>query len=216
MHSAAHSPDHDTLYGGSALGGLWRGGLDGSDWTPIGDNLYGGAHWLAVNTGDDGDVVLAATDWGAIHTTEDDGAIWTEPDGLGSPEEVRRVLTLTDGSEATFLVLRRGDRTWVSRSTDGLASFDEVADLGVFRGDLWAPRDGGGRLHLLTADGVRTSDDQGDTWSAATSLPAGDWTRGELAASEDGAPTLYAVLSDADGRVLVRSDDAGETWTTLQ
>ena len=215
MHSAAHSPDHATLYGGSALGGLWRGALDGTGWTPIGDNLYGGAHWLAVNSGDDSDVVLAATDWGAVHITADDGQTWTQPSGLGSPDEVRRVLTLTDGSEAVFLVLREGERTWVARSTDALGSFEEVADIDTFRGDLWAPRDGGDRLHLLTAEGVRTSDDQGDTWSAPAALPDGDWTRGELAGSEDGAPTLYAVLSEEGGRALIRSDDAGGSWARM-
>lgn len=215
MHSAAHSADHRTLYAGSALGGVWRAALDGSGWTPIGDNLYGGAHWLAVNATQDGDVVLAATDWGAIHTTDDDGATWTAPGGLGSPDEVRRVLTLTDGSETVFLVLREGERSWVARSTDGLGSFEEVADLGGFRGDLWAPRDGGSRLHLLGADGVRTSDDEGETWSSPAPLPHGAWIRGELAGSEAGAPTLYAVLSDDTGPALVRSDDAGASWARL-
>ncbi|MCA9492781.1 MAG: hypothetical protein KC621_22765, partial [Myxococcales bacterium] len=32
------------LYAGSSLGGLWRGTVDGEDWTPIGDALFGGAH----------------------------------------------------------------------------------------------------------------------------------------------------------------------------
>lgn len=215
MHSAAHGPGHDVLYGGSALGGVWRGGLDGSGWTPIGDNLYGGAHWLAVNAGEYGDVVLAATDWGAIHTTDDDGATWTVPAGLGSPDEIRRVLTLTDGSEAVLIVLREGDRNWVARSTDGLASFTEVASLGRFRGDLWAPRTGSGELFLLSADGILNSTDQGETWSPTGGLPEGSWTHAELAGSEAGGPTFYSVLSDDAGRVLARSDDAGDTWQTL-
>jgi photosystem II stability/assembly factor-like uncharacterized protein len=194
---------------------VWRGGLDGSGWTPIGDNLYGGAHWLAVGTGDGGDVVLAATDWGSIHVTRDDGATWTAPAGIGSPEEVRRVLTLSDGSESVFLVVREGGSNRVLRSTDGLDSFTEVADLGGFRGDLWAARDGGSTLALLTGDGLSLSADGGGTWSTPTPLPEGAWVRGELAGSEAGAPTFYAVLSTDSGRSLLRSDDAGGSWVTL-
>ena len=216
MHSAAHDPLHETLYGGSALGGVWRGGLDGTEWTPIGDNLYGGAHWLAVTTGDGGgDAVLAATDWGAIHVTRDDGQTWTVPTGVGNPDSVRRVLTLSDGSETVFLLVRQGSNHHVLRSTDALSSFETIAEIGEFAGDLWAERDGGSELALLGADGLSRSTDNGETWTAPTPLPEGSWTRGELAGSEAGAPTFYAVLSADSGRALVRSDDAGTSWEVL-
>lgn len=217
MHAAAHSPDHATLYGGSALGGVWKSDLAGTTWTPIGDNLYGGAHWLAVNTGEPGepDVVLAATDWGQVRVTRDDGATWLPPDGLDGAGQVRRVLTLTDGSEAVFALTERGGGYDLSRSTDGIETFDAVYDLGGFAGDLWAPRTGGGDLFLLTADGVQVSGDAGETWASAGPLPDGDWTRGELAGSEAGAPRLWAVLSGDGVRHLVRSDDAGASWTTV-
>ena len=35
-------PSGEDLYAGSALGGLWRGSLNGTNWEPLGDNLYGG------------------------------------------------------------------------------------------------------------------------------------------------------------------------------
>ncbi len=216
MHAAAHSPDHATLYGGSALGGVWRRDLAGGDWTPIGDNLYGGAHWLAVNSGPDGapDIVLAATDWGQVRVTRDDGASWQQPDGLGSLDEIRRVLTLSDGSEAVLAVVRAGGTHRLVRSTDGLASFEDRGALGSFAGDVWAPRTGDGTLYLLTEAGVQTSADGGETWVVQGPLPAGDWTRGEMAGSEAGGPRLWAVLSADGARVLVRSDDGGATWDT--
>ena len=48
MHVTRHSTDGTGLYAGSSLGGVWRGDLEGGNWTPIGDNLFGGAHWLEV------------------------------------------------------------------------------------------------------------------------------------------------------------------------
>lgn len=47
MHCATLSPDATQLYAGSSLGGIWRGNIDGTNWTPLGDNLlgrYGVAH----------------------------------------------------------------------------------------------------------------------------------------------------------------------------
>lgn len=77
MHVAVPGPDGTKLYAGSAAGGVWRGNPNGSDWQPLGDNLAGGAHWLAVVPGNqpgDPDVILAATDGGSIHRSVDDGA----------------------------------------------------------------------------------------------------------------------------------------------
>ena len=52
MHCAALSEDGTSLYAGSSLGGVWRGNLDGTGWTPLGDNLYGGAHEVVVLPGE--------------------------------------------------------------------------------------------------------------------------------------------------------------------
>ena len=53
MHVALHSPDQSTLWAGSAKGGLWRRPVDSvsSAWTPVGDNLFGGAHHLLILDG---------------------------------------------------------------------------------------------------------------------------------------------------------------------
>ena len=45
-HAAQRLGD-GTLYVGSALGGLWKQ-PPGGEWQPLGDNLYGGVHWLGV------------------------------------------------------------------------------------------------------------------------------------------------------------------------
>jgi photosystem II stability/assembly factor-like uncharacterized protein len=214
VHVARHSVDGDTLYVGSSLGGLWMGAADGSSWTPIGDNLYGGVHWLEVlpaESSGDPDVLLVATDGGLVHRSLDRGASWEAPEGLGSPTGVRRLLMATDGSLELFMVVNDADGTaalW--RSRDRGASFEEVYDLGGFYGDAWAPRDGGGGLYLLADGELLLSEDGGDSWSSAGELP--DAGRGELAGSEAGAPRFWAVL---DSVTLLRSDDAGGRWLEL-
>lgn len=213
MHVARLSPDHDTLYAGSSLGGVWRGAPDGSGWVPIGDNLYGGAHWLEVLApGAEGapDTVIAATDGGLVHRTVDDGATWTVPVGMEGLSACRRLLLTSDGREALFAVVYAG--TWsVRRSLDAGATWEEVYALGGFAGDLWTPRDGGDGLYLASGDGLLHSADLGDTWTPAGGLPVAAGTA-ELAGSEAGAPALWLAT---DGRELWRSPDAGASWSAV-
>jgi Putative metal-binding motif len=215
MHVTQHSPDGRVIYCGSSLGGLWKKVPERPGWVPIGDNLYGGVHWLAVmapqNPGDP-DVVLTSTDWGGlVHRSEDDGQTWTTPTGLGYVWNVRRVLTLTDGSDTVFVLKNNGSAVKLFRSTDRGQSFSPVRDLGGYEGDVWAPRDGGGTLYLLADDGVWTSPDRGDSWVHIGPRP-GDSGSAELTGSEAGGPRLYAVLDEVE---LWRSDDAGRSWQYL-
>ncbi len=216
MHVAVRSTDGETLYAGSSLGGVWRGDLDGTNWTPIGDNLAGGAHWLAVTSGtnpSDPDAVLAATDGGRVHVSRDLGATWLPPTGLPSLNRVHRVLTASDGSETVFLVGRVGSGWYLYRSTDRLQSFQQIRSYGAFAGDVWMPRDGGGTLWFLGSGKVDTSTDYGATWTTVGSSMGGSGA--ELCGSEAGAPRLWAIFDKAT-RELHRSDDAGATWTYVR
>lgn len=210
-HAARLSPSGDTLYVGSSLGGLWRGSPEGADWEPLGDNLYGGAHWVEVlASGAGGDVVFVATDGGLVHRSEDDGQTWDEPSGLDSPTAIRRLLKLEDDSDLLFMVTANSSGVQLRRSDDRGLSFTVVADLGSYSGDVWAPRDGGTALYLATTGGsLQRSDDLGDSWVEVGVIEAAG-SRAELTGSEAGAPRLWAVV---DGTTVWRSDDAGATWT---
>ncbi len=222
IHVAAHSPDGTALYAGSSKGGVWRGGLDGTNWEPLGDNIYGGAHWLAVvsGVGPVPDIMLRATDGGQIHRSVDDGATWVQPAGIpASMNSVRRVLVTSDGSETIFMVVRFWDggqlKNNLLRSTDKGASFQFSNGMNTWEGDVWAPRDGGGAIYCLKLDKVQVSVDNGSSWSDVGSLPVSA-NGGELAGSEAGAPRLWAVLDTGAGRELYRSDDAGVSWIHKQ
>lgn len=211
MHVGRPSPDGSTLYAGSALGGVWKGDVDGGGWTPIADDLYGGAHWLAVLPPDvpgDPDVVLAGTDWGWLNRTTDDGGTWAAPEGWPSASELRRLIV--DGDGVVWAVTGASGAYTLSRSLDKGATFAAVRDLGDDAGDLWTPRTGPGPLYLLDGDEVLVSEDGGGTWATRGTIGAGA-SNGLLVGSEAGAPTLYAAVYRG-GWVLFRSDDAGMSW----
>ena len=211
MHVAVHSPDHETLYAGSALGSIWKWPLDGGEWSAIGDNLYGGAHWLAVLPADDeGDpfVVIAANDGGLIHRTEDDGQTWEVPDGVGNPWWIRRLLVTSDDSRTIFLITGTNWSYTLKRSTDGGRSFEDLRALGGYAGDVWASRTGDPAVYLIDDGELLRSDDLGDSFEVVGTLPH-ESDGAELAGSEAGAPRLYAVIDEAR---LWRSADAGVSW----
>ena len=221
MMVAARSADGSQLYAGSSLGGVWRGTPTGDDWEPLADGLYGGAHWLLVfppDTAGGPEVMLAATDGGLMHRSADDGLTWSEPSGLGDLWDVRRLVALEDGSETAFAVVRRAGGDWsVQRSTDHGATWSEIRDLGSYRGDVWVPRDGGSTVWLLDGTRLWSSDDLGDTWIEQGTLPGAGSDGGELAGSEAGAPRFWVARhDDGGGRTLLRSDDAGQSWTELR
>ena len=100
-HSAQRLTD-GTLYVGSALGGLWKQ-PPGGEWAPLGDNLYGGVHWLGVTEQEGAlPIILAGTDWGSIHRTTDDGQNWEVPSGLPAMSELRRMIVAPD--ERVYLI----------------------------------------------------------------------------------------------------------------
>ncbi len=218
MHVAQHSPDGTELYAGSSKGGVWRGSLNGTNWTNIGDNIGGGAHWMAVVPGatpSDPNIVMRATDGGEIHRTIDDGASWTTPAGLPSVSQVRRVFTSADGSNTVFIVVRywqSGYKYGLYRSTNGAANFIKVKGMNTFAGDAWMPRNGAGDIYLVNQNGTHRSSDLGDTWQVVGTIPAGA-TQAELTASEAGAPRLYGVFTIAGDKRLHRSDNEGTTWS---
>ena len=224
MHVATRSPGGELLYAGSALGGVWRAALDGTAWEPLGDNLYGGAHGLAVVSGaapGDAPVLVRATDGGAIDVSSDDGATWTTPPGLGNLSVVRRLLVTTDGSKTIFLVARKPEgllgqnKYGLWRSTDRGATFGKVFDMGTWPGDAWVPRDGGSGVWILHDGKLRVSNDGGDTFALVGTIgPAA--SNGHLAGSEAGAPTFYAILGVGGATELHRSTDGGATWAYRQ
>jgi hypothetical protein len=219
MHVAVPAPDGVHLYAGSSKGGVWRGQLDGQEWTALGDNLDGGAHWLAAVPGvgpGDPDILLRATDGGLIHRSTDSGATWLPPAGLPALSSVRRVLTTADGNHTIFLVVHKAGQSnsYIFRSTDRGASFVQLAGMQNYDGDLWTSRTGAGDLYMIRGSNCWSSSDGGDNWTNIGSLPA-TGSDVELTGSEAGAPRLWAIQNEGGTQRLYRSDDAGQSWSFI-
>ncbi|MSP54519.1 MAG: hypothetical protein EXR69_02775 [Myxococcales bacterium] len=230
MHITRPSTDGAALYAGSDLGGIWKGSPAGGDWQPVGDNLYGGVHWLELVPGanpDDPDAMIAATNGGSIHRSDDDGATWSpveaaQADGAAFTS-IRRLLSApsSDPTRPTLYLVGGGRGAMaLYRSADGGLSFEPIYDLGSDDGDVWVPRTGlpaGGypTLYLLDGDTVQFSEDAGDTWTALASTGSGR-SIGEISGSEAGSPRLWVTQYSGGSSVqLFRSDDAGGSWTEL-
>ncbi len=210
------SLDGQTLYVGTSRGGVWKGTLDGEDWTPIGDGIYGGAHHMGIlNPLTDGgpDVVLISTDGGTVHYSSDDGATWSSPAGLPIADSTRRLKVSSEGSTTAFLLQGVGGEYDLYRSTDSGQSFEMVFDLGNFAGDFWLDRTGEPDLYLVASGGrIHHSPDLGESWEELGTLP-GNPSQAELTGSEAGAPRLWAVT---DYTTVLRSDDAGVSWSEIK
>lgn len=136
------------------------------------------------------------------------------PAGLPSASNVRRVLVPGDGNHTILMVVRWWQGNYINavfRSTNAGASFSNVLNMSTYEGDLWAPRDGAGPLYALGSSGLLVSNNGGNSWTLAGSLPVSS-TGGELAGSEAGAPRFWAIVEDS-GKKLYRSDNAGSTWS---
>ena len=205
MYAVAATGGDERILAGSAMGGLWRGTPTGTDWEPLSDALYGGAHRIVIAPGDP-EAWVVATDGGLIHRSTDGGASWWPVDGIaGDHWGLRRLVRATD--DRLWLVMGSpwGGAATVYRSDDRGASFVEVLDLDRQAGDVWTPRVGAPTVYVAS-DVLRVSTDGGERWEVRGALPPADHL--ELAGSEAGR--LYVM---ADSRALWRSDDDGWTWT---
>jgi MYXO-CTERM domain-containing protein len=211
MHATRLTSD-GVMYAGSSLGGVWRADPDGVGWTPIGDNLFGGGHFLEVWTGDGGaHRVLAASAGGLVHVTADDGATWTSPLDFGLQEVRELVRQRGTESESAFLLGKRSGVWELYRTDDEAASFETLTALSGAPGDVWVPRDGGEAVYLADAGVLRYSPDRGESWEVRGTFGASD--RGaRLTGSEAGGPRLWVMVDDDH---LLRSDDGGFSWSEV-
>ena len=221
-HATAWLTGTNTLYVGSDLGGVWRGDTDGTGWQAISDGLGIGSHGLVVCPGSP-QTVVTINSGGKVHTSTNDGTTWFVPSGL--PDTIYDCIRiLRDAANPRVVYLLTRGRTLIdgsqqsgyliSRSTNGGVSFAlanaEIQSLP--RCDIWTSRRNAGPLFLMDGPTLKTSTDQGTTFTTIGTAPISA-TSVVLAGSEAGAPTLYAALkAGTDSWKLYRSTNAGAVW----
>ncbi|MBL8860444.1 MAG: hypothetical protein JNK02_00385 [Planctomycetes bacterium] len=227
IHTVARVEGGDAsspLWIGADLGGAWRGNPDGTGWQPKSDDVWGGAHHLVVVPSDvpgAPDVVLQATDGGRVRITRDDGATWQQPAGLPALSSCRGVGVLADAAR-TILIFGQytpsGTRPGVFASTDNGRTFtNRWTGSQNHPGWMWVPRKApfqAAHCYVLHRGVLYASTNGAQTFQQRGTVNA-NATRGILAGSEAGAPTLYAAVEVSGSWRLHRSDDAGSTWAQV-
>lgn len=207
------------LYAGSALGGVWRSDPSGQSWTPLSDDVYGGVNDMVVVPGEnpgDPDLLACAFSTNDLWVTRDGGATWEMP-AIAGLTSVRRMAVLQDLVPTILVCGISGSRTGVWGSVDYGRTFQlRYLSAWSFQGSMFVPREGPGAqtdVYLLDRGQLRKSTDGGFSFPLVSTIDMSA-SRGVLAGSEAGAPTLYAA-TDGSGWELWRSDDAGQTFAPL-
>ncbi|MCH2111571.1 MAG: hypothetical protein MK213_01835, partial [Planctomycetes bacterium] len=207
-----------TLYSGSNLGGVWVGARDGSSWTPLGDNLWGGGKSITVvpRVTQSQDVILRSLS-GQLHRSSDQGVTWTEViNGMANLGSIGSLMTLANGD--VLFVSRDASVSiggWgIYASQDAGQSFQLRRDLGSGgSGKLWKHRSQSGALLMLQAGQLSGSVDHGHTFQAMGVPMPVTLSNPKIRASEaTNPPTVYVVGENAGNTELWRTIDGGVTW----
>ncbi len=214
----ADAPEGRYLYAGSNLGGLWRGNPSGTDWRPLGDNVFGGAHEvvaLPAAVAGDPDVLVITQDDGDVFRSDDGGQTWTVPAGLPDLTSARGLAALQDAARTVVLYGEWAARGRVYTSSDAGQSFTlRWTGPQNWPGDIWVPRTGPeavNTVYLLRTNQVLRSTDGGVTFTTLASVGS-TGSRGRIAGCEAGAPRLYVAALEGNQWRLYRSD-GGTGWT---
>jgi photosystem II stability/assembly factor-like uncharacterized protein len=222
-----HPTTPSTIWIGSVGGGVWKTTNSGTSWKTTTDWIANLAVTSIVMDPTNPNVLYAGTGEGfrngdgiqgdGIFKTTDGGATWLQ---LPSTEcgintnfcWVTRLATSPTNSQ----VLLASTKTGIFRSTNGGGSWPLQPQLsGAFTDVLFHPTDGnkcvagaqfGGRAYY--------SVDGGQTWTAATGLPASGANRVELAYAPSSPSTVYASVEYNDGQ-LYRSADGGHSYIAV-
>jgi photosystem II stability/assembly factor-like uncharacterized protein len=218
MQCAVVAPDGQSLYAGSALGGVWHGGLDGSGWTPLGDNLYGGVHEMVALPGENAGEpdVLVTLSGSDVRVTRDQGLTWETPAGLSSVIGLRNVALLADGVPTIVLLAQKSTPVWNAPallvSNDYGRTFTQSWNP-PSSGDasMWVPRTGpeaATHVYVSHVGKLRLSTDGGQTLPKITNVDV-TADASVLTGSEAGAPSIYLALRSGGTWTLHYSSDGG-------
>jgi hypothetical protein len=219
-----HPTDENTIYLGSASGGVWKTVNGGTSWTPIFDatgTLTVGSvavdpanpTTVWVGTGEHGNSCTGYMGMGAFRST-DAGATFQARNGGGTlqlsyiqsialhPTDGQTVLVSGEGVCDSATKLAGG----VFRSTNGGGSWTKV--LTGSGGDVLFDPGNPSLAYAALGGSIYRSTNGGSSWTSTTS-PGG---RLRLAMAPSNTQTLYALGS---GGGLYRTTNGASSWTTM-
>ena len=221
--------DDELIYAFSDGGNLWKGDLDGSNWSVINDHFkIGGTHFLRKV---DDRLIVGTSQWGGqgIYFTENEGVDWTMTTGMENVTAwgyVFDVEMLNDASHTMYALALEWDYTnwWdiisLYKSTDLGVSFSKITswDVPTYGGAnnfvMWSPPYGSANCFLIENNHTYALDAAGMP-QALGDLPLTEEGDIMLCGYENaGNTTLYAAqVNYVDYTTdFYRSTDAGLSW----
>ena len=219
-----------TVYAFSQGGNLWKGDLEGDNWTVINDNFNVQSAIFLQKVGDE--LVLVTNEWAvqSVYRTPDEGLSWTACAGLENMTAWGSILEadMLNNEERTLYILVQewdyvdwGAVTALYRSHDLGSTFEFVAN---WREDvygntenfsMWAPRYGDDRLYVNAGNLLYTVDgaDGDTTYLAEIPVTTNGTHMLSGVQNTDGTSLYLATAQYGDGTQIYRSSDAGLSWT---
>jgi hypothetical protein len=221
-----------TIYIGTATGGVWKTTSGGTSWTPLTDNECGLAMGSVVLDPVNSQIVYAGTGEanGSIDSYQgcgvlistNGGATWTQSGAStfvasSGPATIFKMLVdpATAGS-TTSTVVFAASWTGLYRSANSGGSWTNV--LAHTASDVVASPTPGEFYAAVWGGGVYKSIDAGLTWTKLAGFPATNLGRISLAVPSAAPVVVYATVANSSSGSLLgvsRSSDGGTTWTTI-
>ncbi|WP_299666768.1 T9SS type A sorting domain-containing protein [uncultured Polaribacter sp.] len=220
------------VFAGGVSGGIWKNeditdensawslvypemsnfAISAMDYDPIQTNTF------YVGTGE-GWRNFDAVNGAGIWKSTDGGVTWNNLPSTTNFEYVYDLIVRNEGGEIGVIYAAMQDTDGIDsngtdlfRSTDGgttwtVASIETVRDLELASDNtIWAGN----------AEGSIFSSSNGTTWASSYTSSLGALGRVELATAQSNASVIYALISSNNKLgEIVKTDDAGVTWTTI-
>ncbi|MBN2616064.1 MAG: T9SS type A sorting domain-containing protein [Bacteroidales bacterium] len=215
--------DTNTLYVGSASGGVWKTTDLGAHWIPTGDfnEVLGVSDILVVNHGGDDIVYLATGDKdhydtrsvGVLKST-DGGMTWNKT-GLTASASMGLIIYKLMLAPYDDNILFAATNAGLYKSTNGATNWSKLSSH-IFRNIEFKPGSTT-RMYGSTYTGeIYYSTNGGSTWTQVLSVTGGGRT--EIAVTPDSSNVVYAIMSNSsdDGlKGFYKSIDSGTNYTEI-
>jgi hypothetical protein len=233
INSIAIDPTNtQTIYVGTATGGVWKTTTGGASWTPLTDNECGLAMGSVVLDPVNPQIVYAGTGEanGSIDSYQgcgvlistNGGASWTQSgagtfvSSTGQATIFKMLVDPPTAGSTTATIVFAASWAGLYRSTNSGATWTNV--LAHTLSDIVATPTPGEYYAAVWGGGVYKSTDAGLTWAKLAGFPTTNLGRIALAAPAAAPVVVYATVENSSSGSLLgvwRSSDGGTTWAPL-